>query len=191
MTQLPEGPAGRALAWAILAMLLAAGWVGIASPLLDAHADRAEAIARKRQIAQRMAQRAAELPALRSALGAQPVGVVGSGLVDAGSDALAGAALQATLQDIASNAGVRLVSVEVMPAEAEGAYRRLGLRVAASAPWPEMIRLLQAIERARPVMLVDALSLRAPPAQLASGDTILPIEAAFSLRAFRQDGRGG
>lgn len=185
MTRLPEGPGGCALAYAIAALVLGTVWVGVGAPLIDAHAEWTETIARKRQIAQRLAERAAELPALRRAVAERaPTG--GAGLVAAGSDALAGAALQASLQDLATGARVRLASVEVLPTEAEGSYRRIGLRIAATAPWPDLIRLLQAIERAEPAMVVDALALRAPPAQLATGDTVLPIEATFTLRAFRE-----
>jgi hypothetical protein len=84
---------------------------------------------------------------------------------------------------MASSAGAELNSMEMLPAEQRGAYRRIGLRVAAAAQWPVLIELLRSIELGPPRMLIDDLQLRAPPVELRVANT--PISAAFTVVAFR------
>jgi hypothetical protein len=68
--------------------------------------------------------------------------------------------------------------------EVEG-YRRIGLRVAGSASWRSVLDMLAQIDAARPVLLVDGLSVRAPPARLARSVPDLPVELSFALHGFR------
>ncbi len=72
-----------------------------------------------------------------------------------------------------------------LPGEAAGAWRRIGVRVAVNAPWPAVVRLLQAIGAASPRMLVDDLQLRAPPLLLRTGPR--PMDAGFTVYAFRAE----
>ena len=99
------------------------------------------------------------------------------------SDAVAGATLQSAVQGMATAAGAPLSSMETLPAEQSGLYRRIGLRVATAAPWPVLVALLRAVEQATPRMLVDDLQLRAPPVELRA--TTSPVTAAFTIVAFR------
>jgi general secretion pathway protein M len=99
------------------------------------------------------------------------------------SDAIAAADLQERLQAMAARVGAPLRSAEALPGEAAGAYRRIGVRVSASAQWPALVRLLEAVAQASPRMLVDDLQLRAAPAMLRSGPR--PMEASFTVVAFR------
>lgn len=187
MTALPEGRTGRALAVMLLVAVLAVGWFGVAAPLLAWHAEREEDLAHRRAVADRMTALIAGLPELRRAA----AGAAGTAprLLEGATDALAGAELQATLQAMAARHAVTLASVEMLPADPVGGYRRIGLRVAASATWPALIGLLQAIGAAETDMLVDGLGLRAAPATLTrQAANELPIEAGFALLAFRAEG---
>jgi hypothetical protein len=185
---LPEGARGRLLALALTVTLLAALWAGCVLPLIEWHAARAEALEQRRALLQRMTALVATLPQLqRQSSGEHGAAVA---LLEGASDAIAGAALQSTVQRMATTAGAALSSMEMLPAEQRGAYRRIGLRVATAAQWPVLIELLRAIELGAPRMLVDDLQLRAPPMELRPANA--PISAAFTIVAFRAAAsRGG
>ena len=61
----------------------------------------------------------------------------GAGGLPAGSSIpVATAALQSLVQDIATNAGASLASVESLPGETTAGYRRVGVKLSLSASWP-------------------------------------------------------
>jgi general secretion pathway protein L len=93
---LPTGRRGRLLALGMTLAVLGALWAGVAAPLLDWHALRAEQVEARRALARRMAEIAETLPELRdqarlaTAAGRAP----GEATLDGASDAIAAAALQ-------------------------------------------------------------------------------------------------
>ena len=181
---LPTGRRGQALALALLLLVVAAAWVAVASPLLDWHADRAETLQQRTTLARRMAQVAAGLPELqRRAAAAAAAGPVAAALLEGSTDAVAGATLQQLIQDMAGRAGATLSSTEALPAEAVAAYRRIGVRVALSAPWAVLVQLLQAVEQSSPQMLVDDLQIHGIRQFGATSEP--PLEASFVVLGFR------
>ncbi len=184
---LPEGLRGRLLALALSLTLIGALWAGCVQPLLDWHAARAEVLEQRSALLQRMTALAATLPELQRQLSGERAPA--AALLEGASDAIAGAALQSTVQRMASTAGAQLSSMEMLPAEARGRYRRIGLRVTTSAPWSVLVDLLRAIEEGSPRMLVDDVQLRSPPVELRTATS--PISAAFTIVAFRNAGSGG
>ena len=183
MGDLPEGVRGRLLAVALLAAVLAALWAGIAVPLTDWFAERSDSIDRQTTLARRMAQIAADLPALRtraaSTQAAAPVAVL-----EGASDAVAGAALQQRLQQIGTSLGATLSSTEVLAGEPVGAYRRIGVRLAVSAHWPVIVRLVEAIDANTPRLLVNDLQLQAMRSVAADPDPALNVTmTVFGFRA--------
>ncbi len=181
---LPTGRAGQALAAALLLLVGAAAWQAVAAPLLDMYAERAEALAQRGALARRMAQVAAGLPGLQAAASqAAPAGAAGATLMDGASGAAAGAALQQTVQDMAARAGATLGSIEALPAEPAGRYRRIAVRVSVAAPWPALVRLLQSLGDAQPDMLVDDLQLRALVGLGVGADP--PMDATLTVISFQ------
>jgi len=180
---LPTGRRGQVLAVAIATVALLALWFGVAMPLVGWHAARGEAIERQRALAVRMEALAASLPALRQRAASLAAGPAPQALLEGASDAVAGAALQEQVQAMAVEAGSPLTSAEALPAEPAGAYRRISLRVALSAPYPVLVHLLAAIADATPRMLVDDLQVQAPPLGLRSA--VLPRDATLTVLAFR------
>lgn len=166
VASLPMGRTGQALAAALLLLVAVAAWQAVAAPLLGLYADRAEALAGRNALARRMDQVAAGLPGLRAASQAAPGGgapaALPTTLMDGASGAVAGAALQQMVQDMAVRAGATLGSIEALPAEPAGRYRRIAVRASVSATWPAMVRLLQSLGEAQPALLVDDLQLRGP-----------------------------
>ena len=186
---LPEGLRGRLLALALTLTAIAVLWLGCVQPLLTWHAARAEALEQRSALWQRMVALAATMPELQRKSSGERAPA--AALLEGGSDAVAGAALQSVVQRMAARAGAELNSMEMLPAEERGAYRRIGLRVATAAQWPVLVELLREIEQGSPRMLIDDLQLRAPPVELRTATT--PINASFTIVAFRAatSGRGG
>lgn len=181
---LPSGVRGRLLALGVGLLLLALGWVAVAEPLIGWHASLAQAVENRGAVARRMQVVAASLPAQRrQAETAAADTQVTSSLLEGDTDALAGAALQARLRELASGAQVSLTSAESLPAEAVGGLRRIGVRVSATAEWPVLIGLLQALDRATPRMLVDDLQLQ--KTVVVSGSVARPLGVTLTVLAFR------
>jgi general secretion pathway protein M len=183
---LPTGRRGQLLALGLAVAVLGAGWAGVVAPLLDWHAERAEQVQARRAVARRMAEIAETLPALRDQARqvAAPDRTAAIPARGGASDAIAAATLQGRLQDMALRAGAPLRSAEALPGQAAGAWRRIGLRVSVQAPWPGIVRLLQAVGGATPRMLVDDLQLRAGPP---SRGGPRPMEVSFTVFAFRAE----
>ena len=180
---LPSGRRGQVLAVAIAAVAAMVLWFGVVLPLAGWHDSRAASLERQAVLAGRMETLAASLPALRRRAATLAAGPAPQTLLEGGSDAVAGAALQEQVQAMAVEAGSPLTSAETLPAEPAGAYRRISLRVSLSAPYPSLVHLLAAIADANPRMLVDDLQIQAPPLGLRSA--VLPMDATLTVLAFR------
>lgn len=180
---LPTGRAGRALAVGITVLLLLLLWEVLGSPLVGMFQDRATSLEGRRAVADRMQALASQLPALRrvAEVDANRSGPVA--LIAGGSDAIAGAALQEKVQQMASSLGATLSSSESLPASQAGAYRRVGVRISISASFEVMVRLIAAIEQGSPSMLIDDLQLHGSRIQLLA---TAPLEGAMTVLAFRQ-----
>ena len=184
---LPEGRRGQAVAVGLLLLCLGLLWIVVAAPLVALHEERAEAIAGRRALAARMAQLAATLPDLRAqAASVQAVGPAQSALLGGATDAVAGATLQQLVLDLAVQAGATPSSTETLAAESVGAYRRVGVRIALTAPWPVLVRLLQAAAEATPGLLVNDLQIRGSRLLVRPAD--VPLDALMTVSAFRAGG---
>lgn len=181
---LPIGRRGRLLAVGLAVLLITVLWAGIMAPLLAFYEDRSERLREREAVAEHMESLAKMLPALReSAQSAAKQGPSPLFTLEGGSDAVAAADLQNMVQDMALSAGATLASVEIVPADTVGQYRRIGLKLSFSAPWPVLLALLQSVDRASLPILVDDLSIHAQPAVPGSGQQIL--DAGFTIYAFR------
>src|SRR6266700_6711176 len=141
---LPTGPVGRLLALGLVLFVLATAWIGGAGPLIAWHAERADRLDQRRILAGRMASIAAEVTELQQKVGAATDHAqAASALLQGGTDAVAGAALQTAVEQMARSAGVSITSVETLPGESAGAYRKIGLRMVVNAPWPSLIKMLR------------------------------------------------
>jgi general secretion pathway protein M len=183
MNALPTGRRGQALALAITVIRIAALWLGAVAPPLDWYAGRSEHLAQQRTLAARMAAVAASGPALqRQVAAAESAAPPPRAVFEGGADAVAGAALQQAVQDIAARAGATVLSAEVLPAGQAGAYRRIGMHVLVSASWPVLVAMLSDTLQASPRMLVDDLTLRQSLALGARESH--PMEAGLTIIAF-------
>jgi len=180
---LPTGPRGRLLALAITLLALALLWFGAVSPLLDWYAGREEALRDRAAYAARLEALATTLPALqRQAAQAATAGKTEVLVLAGADDAIAGAALQGQVESMAHDAGATLASVETLPVEQVGRYRRIGVGISVNAPWAVLVRLIRAVEQATPPMFVDNLQIESDTnGQMADP----PLQASLSVLAFR------
>jgi general secretion pathway protein M len=182
ISTLPTGRRGQILAAGLLLLAIIVVWLGVVGPILDFYATRADEVAGLQARATREAALIASLPELKQA--AQIAAQTPQRAVLAGnSDAIAGAALQEQVQSMATASSAQLTSIETLPAEQVGAYRRIGVRVELSAQLAVVVALLRAIEEAQPSMLIDDIRLTATP--VGPQNTQLPLDGAFTVYAFR------
>lgn len=182
---LPEGPRGRALALGLTALVLAALWLGVGQPLVQAYANGADELERRSMLASHMAEVAGSLAELRREFAVRRTAdrMPANATLEGKSDALAGAKLQSLVESMSNSAGGHLTSTDALPAQQVGAYRRIALRLTVDARWAVLMRLLQAIERATPAMFVDDLQIRAGPTAAKANEP--PLYISFTVQAFR------
>jgi hypothetical protein len=154
-------------------------------PVIDWHGERADALVQKAALVQRMEA----LVATRAAVQEQAKAVAASGagetaLLEGDSESVASAALQELLQAMFMQAGVQLNSVETLPGDETGAYRRIRLRVSFNASWPVLMALLKEFEIARPALLMDELSVQPALHRISTAPGTFDVSCAiFGFRA--------
>jgi general secretion pathway protein M len=184
---LPEGRQGQLMAVGLTFIALTLLWLGVLSPALGWYGGRQAQLTAARQEAAHMAVLRLTLPALRAAVASPAANAIATQLLLSGnSDDIAGANLQSTLQNLATQTGNSLDSAAMIPPQPVGALRRIGVDVSVTATWPALIALLTAIETAQPRMIVDDLSVTASAQPDPTQD--VPLQASFSVSAFRAGG---
>jgi general secretion pathway protein M len=186
---LPTGRTGRSLALGLPVLVIAMLWLGVAMPLIEWHADRTASLTRQSALANRMEALAVAVPALRQ----QAASVVASGtgepaLLEGDSDSTASASLQERLQAMFLQAGVQLNSVETVPGEEAGTFRRIRLRLSFNASWPILVALLKDLQLATPMLLVDELQVQ--PALHRISTAPGTFDVSCSVFAFRSGSAG-
>ncbi len=176
---LPTGRRGQAVALGITAIALAIAWFGLLSPVLGWYAGRSDTLERDRQFAGRMISVAGTAPALQRQLAQADAAPPPRAVFEGATEGIAGAALQQAMQDIAGRAGATVLSAEILPVQPVAGYQRIGVRLTVSAPWPQLVGLLQTTLQATPRMLVDDVSIR--QTDITGGRDARPMEAAFTV----------
>ncbi|HXJ01739.1 MAG TPA: type II secretion system protein GspM [Micropepsaceae bacterium] len=160
MTGLPEGNAGKAAALAILVIVVAAVYFAILSPVLAFYDSNAERLEQRRELVRRDRNAVNDLPRLRALAKQRGKNPPGADLLLAGaSDAIAAAALQSSLKDMVEEEGAKITSAATLPPESDGAFRRVGVRVAFAGDLQLLTTVLLGIEAAHPVLSVGNLEL--------------------------------
>jgi general secretion pathway protein M len=182
IASLPTGRNGRILAAGLALLAVLAFWLAFVAPVFDWYGARADRLTELQDRAARETALIATLPALK-AEAAKAAETPTRSVLNGTTDAIAGAALQEQVQAMATATSAQLTSIETLPVEQVGAYRRIGVRVELSAMLPVIVALMKAVEEAEPSMLVDDLHLTATP--VGPMNTALPLDASFTVYAFR------
>jgi general secretion pathway protein M len=188
---LPGGPRGQLLALAMALLAAVVVWLGAIAPLWGWYDDRAELLRRQRAIAHRMASLVETLPALRRQVATVDSVATGGGanndtsavLLTGANDPVAAASLQQSIEELATRAGVRVGSEEILPGQTEGDLRAIAVRLTLTAPFHSLVGLLLALSRSETPMVVDDLLLRGPPGR--PGDEDLPIDVSMTVTSYR------
>jgi general secretion pathway protein M len=165
---------------ALLALLVV--WLGLVAPVLDWYGARAGRLAELRLRAAREAALIETLPAMKQEAAAA-AHTPTRATVAGSTDAIAGAALQEQVQQLATSATAQLTSIETLPADQVGLYRRIGVRVELNAQLAVVVQLLKSVEQAQPSMLVDDLHLTGTA--MGMNAIALPLDASFTVYGFR------
>ncbi len=179
-----EGRSGAGLALGLLLLALLVTWLGVVSPLIGWYRARGEALAEQRSLAQHMEALAATLPALRAEAEHARGTIPEATLIFGDTDAVAAAALQGRIEEMARQEDARLASVAILPGEPAGSWRRIGLRIEVDAPFAVVVRLLQSLLNTTPVMTIDEVSLTA--AAISVPGRPGTMDAEFTVYAFRR-----
>jgi general secretion pathway protein M len=182
MADLPTGQRGQMLAAGLAVLTLSLLWLGLVTPVLQWYDNRSGQLELMRGRAAREIALIATLPELKEAAKAAAA-TPSTAMLTGASDAIAGATLQEQVQSMATSANAQLTSIETLPAEQVGLYRRIGVHVELSAQLDVITHLLSAVEEAQPRMLVDDIRLTATPIGLQTVQ--LPLDAAFTVYGFR------
>jgi general secretion pathway protein M len=181
---LPTGRHGQMLALVLTGLLIAGLWVGIVAPLLGAYSNRTETLLNHQSLARRMEELVQALPSLRKqAMAAAGAGQQTGALLPGTTDSLAAAALQQKVDDLAKVSDLHIGTEEIVPAQASGAFRTIGVRITLHAPYRMLITLLRSLAQAEIPMVVSDLSIRAPTAN--TRDPEVPVDAGFTVSALR------
>lgn len=181
---LPMGRRGRVVALGVTAFMALVLWLGVLQPLLVWHGDLTQAALNRGAVLQRMAGLLETLPDLRRQAEAAGEAPAAAALLAGATDALAGAALQTRVRELAAQFEASLTSTETLPAEAAGGFRRIAVRFSTTVAWPVLVRLLDGLGQASPRMLVDDVQLRAGTT-VVGGSGIVPLNVTLTVFAFR------
>jgi general secretion pathway protein M len=105
-------------------------------------------------------------------------------LLTGSSDPVAAASLQQRIEDLATQAGVRVASEEILPAQTEGDLRAIAVRLTLTAPFRSLVAMLLALSQSETPMVVDELLLRGPPARQ-PGEKELPVDVSLTVTSYR------
>jgi hypothetical protein len=155
-----HGPASRALAILVLALLAALLWAGLAQPVIDLARGEHPILLTRRLLAEerKIAERRPLLEAEKAAL-AQAAPDYGDFLAGA-TPALAAAELQGRVGAEVKSLQGGVTSVEPLGFPDEAGFHRAGLGLKLSLPQEALPSLLHAMEDQRPRLFIAALSAR-------------------------------
>jgi general secretion pathway protein M len=159
----PSPPLARALALAILGALLFLGYFLGVQPLIDTY--RAESgkaaqlelqVARYETVARQQSARRTELAALK-----QQQQVARSGALEGSNETLVAAQIQNRIKALVASGQGELVSTEILPAQEDGNFRRIGVRSQLSITMAGALQVFHGLEAQSPLLFLDNVELHA------------------------------
>jgi hypothetical protein len=168
-----------------MCLALGAVYLLVVAPIIELYAERAAVLENRHMLLPRLQAAADELPdlrarveQLRAAAGTRKM------TLDGASDAIAAAALQGRIEELAASVGATIGSTESLPAEARSGYRRIGLRYVMSGQYETLMKFLAKLDAATPPLIIDNLHihgvLRRPGTPAAAG-----LDAGLDVYGYR------
>lgn len=169
------------IAWSILALILAALWLGpgtmIASRVaaLSERTERNETLAvRYEALVARAGMMAENLRRIETAPPERPL------LFKGASEAQVVAALQEKVKQVLGDAGAAVSGLQTRPTRPRGPWRMAGLTVQFTADTPSLQKALHTLETGRPLVVIEALQVRSRGP--AGGPR--PLDVSMEIAAF-------
>ena len=179
------------MASSLALLALGGAYFLVVAPVADLYSERQARLEDRRAVLPRLLAAAAELPSLRARVAQlRAAASLRKVTLEGASDAIASADLESRIDALASSVGATIGSTEALPAEARGAYRRIGLRLALSGSYETLVKLIARIEAATPPLVVDNLQIHGVlrRAGLPQGSTEdAALDAGLDVFGFRSD----
>lgn len=154
----------RLAALAILAILLAAAVTGVIGPVVSSYMDAERTIARDRAAIAHAIRPAADPETFKAELARiRSPGTPVAGMLQSANESLAAAELQNRLKSAIEAAHGELRSLQPLPAQTEGPFRRVTVRGQATVNVAGLRQVLYRLEAASPLLFVDNVEVTARP----------------------------
>ncbi|APH55075.1 General secretion pathway protein M [Granulibacter bethesdensis] len=174
--QLPTGRTGQLCALGLALLAVGGTWLGIIAPLLGWYAARQYKIEDRTTLLAHMQGAVASLPALQQTRTLMQRGDAANTIfLQSPNDAANAAQIQETLRALSQQTGVSLLSVETLPSDTLGAYRKISLRLSVRGSWPAIIALIAGLGEASPQIIADEIQMHASVA-----GAIKPADVGYS-----------
>jgi general secretion pathway protein M len=158
-------PIRRALAIAILIVLVAALYLGVVQPLVDNYLADRQSIAQLQDAVAKYRRAAEELPARQAQLAAlerDPASA--AGFLQGTNDTLMATQIQNRIKSLSDQAKVDLRTSQVLPSANEGKLKRIAVREQLTGTIGGILAVFHGLEAAgAPSLFLDNLSLRTRP----------------------------
>jgi general secretion pathway protein M len=152
----------RALALAVLAVLLLSVYSFAIEPFLSDFERDSQSVEQLEQVLARYQRAAKELPSLAARLeDLQRRGPAQAGYLEGPNDTVTAAVLQDRLKALVQNHGGTLKSTQVMAGKDEGETKRVTVRGEMIASISTLQRVIYDLEAGLPILFIDNLDLRA------------------------------
>ena len=156
--------ASRALALALLGLLLLTGYTFVVAPVVAAYRDTGQAIQEAQDLLQRYRALAGERTQLSDELAElERRAAQAGGYLQGSTDALAAVELQDRVRRIIERAGGPLQSTQILPAgaiDATASVRRAALRIQLEIAIKGLQNVLYELESGQPYLFVNELTVR-------------------------------
>lgn len=157
------GPlARRLIAVGLLVLVVAAALRLVVLPIAAAILDQRAEIAEQRILLERYRRIAARAPVVEAQLAALGEELrAAEAFLAPGPDSVVAAELQNRVKRVIEASGAVMQSAQVLPAQDEGGFRRIGLRVRLSAGIGALTRTIHALEAGTPYLFLDNVDIGA------------------------------
>jgi len=183
----------RSLALAILVVIAAVAWLGVARPLASLVEDSDADLDRSLKLLAAYHRTAMTQPALEAGLKnlrTQDAALIG--LIDGSTTEVAAAKLQGEIRRIIASNNGEIRTEQNLPATKVGDFERLEIRYEFATPMNSLRDVVHQIEFYVPYLFIDALQISAPENVRpdSSVDANLKLTVRWGIHAYRRLGGG-
>lgn len=165
----------RLSALLLLIVIIGLAWAGIIRPVLSKMSDYEEAIITNRDLLERYQRIAAGQLYFEEQLKVlERDSMVHTAYLSGNSEAIVAAQLQSRAKSIVERSGGRFNSVQILPSEMESGFRKITIRVKATADMPALSKILFHIESGHPLLFLKNVDITARSASRRNANA--PIE---------------